>query len=162
MRVTRLRALRESPGAFAARYEDELCRPDDWWESGARRLAWFVAEDPAGGGDPVGLVAGAPPEAGETNPPEVVSMWVDPAFRATGAAAALLGAVVGWARRAGARELALWVAGDNERAARFYRRAGFVGTGGDGVLRNRPSVCTTELRLRLDPPAAGDASSLPD
>lgn len=142
VRAVRLRALRESPDAFASSHEEEVGHPDTWWIDGTARLAWFVARDE---GRVVGIVAGMP--SGDS--PEVVSMWVEPGRRGTGVADSLLAAVVAWARAEGAAGLRLAVAEGNQRARRFYERAGFVATGPGEALRSHPDICTTEMRLDL-------------
>ncbi|HLX87669.1 MAG TPA: GNAT family N-acetyltransferase [Acidimicrobiales bacterium] len=139
-RAVRLRALADSPEAFHSTHEEELQRPDEWWIAGANRLAWFVAEE---GDEVVGVAAGMPGDDG----PELISMWVDPGQRGTGAGRALTDAVVGWARSGGASGLCLAVAEGNDRARRLYERAGFVVLGPGEALRSRPEVCTTEMRL---------------
>jgi ribosomal protein S18 acetylase RimI-like enzyme len=55
-------------------------------------------------------------------------MWVDPAARGSGVAAALARAVVEWATAAG-RTTYLMVRSDNARAMAAYVRAGFVDLG---------------------------------
>ena len=145
IREVRLRALSQAPEAFGSTFEDEVNRDDEWWISGTRRLAWFVAEDETG---PIGLAGGVPPDdAGGW--PEVISMWVEPAQRGTGVADELLTSVVSWARGEGAEEVVLWVAEGNERALRFYERAGYVVTGSERPLWSRPSVRTVEMRRSL-------------
>jgi ribosomal protein S18 acetylase RimI-like enzyme len=57
------------------------------------------------------------------------AMWVAPEARGTGAAAALLDAVVAWTTKQGARTLHTNVTTGNEPAARLYARAGFRDTG---------------------------------
>jgi len=141
-RAVRLRALRESPEAFASSFEEEVDRPDTWWVEGMTKLAWFVAEDDA---QVVGVVAGMP--LGDHT--EVVSMWVEPAHRGRGAADALVSALAGWAEAQGDAGLCLAVASDNGRARRFYERIGFVASGAAEALRSRPEICTTEMRLQL-------------
>ena len=138
-----MRALQQSPAAFASSYAEEADRPESWWVDGMTRLAWFVAEDD---GQIVGLVAGMPLDGDRS---EVISMWVDPAHRGTGIADGLLGAVVAWAEAEGATGLCLAVAEDNPRARHFYERAGFFPSGPGESLRSRPDVCTTEMRLEL-------------
>ncbi len=102
-------------------------------------MATFVAVTEAGW---IGLAGGYP-----DNPPELVSMWVAPAGRGTGAASALIDAVAGWARDGGATELDLWVVEGNDRARRAYERAGFVATG--AVQPVRPGEPRMESRMRL-------------
>ena len=57
------------------------------------------------------------------------AMWVAPEARGTGAAAALVDAVVAWTTAQGARTLHTNVTTGNEPAARLYARAGFRDTG---------------------------------
>jgi RimJ/RimL family protein N-acetyltransferase len=56
-------------------------------------------------------------------------MWVAPEARGTGAASALVDAVIAWTADRGARTLRTAVTIGNEPAARLYARAGFVDTG---------------------------------
>jgi ribosomal protein S18 acetylase RimI-like enzyme len=141
-RTIRLRALEESPRAFASSLGDEVDRPDTWWIEGMTKLAWFVAEERA---HVVGVVAGMPLD----DHTEVISMWVEPDHRGGGVAEELLSAVAEWAGAKGDAGLCLAVASDNERARRFYERAGFSVTGAGQALRSRPEVCTTEMRLEF-------------
>ena len=162
LRAIRLRALEDAPSAFASSFEEESARPDAWWTASTSTLAWFVAEAPGTGGGGVetdgavvGLAAGWPgPEPGGC--PEVVSMWVAGPWRGTGVADQLLAAVIGWAVSEGAPALCLAVADGNERARRFYERAGFRATGNSEPLRSRPAVCTWEMRLTLAGAPGGD------
>ncbi|MDE3086327.1 MAG: GNAT family N-acetyltransferase [Acidobacteriota bacterium] len=159
LRTVRLHALRDAPLAFGSSFEDEVTRPDDWWTASTSTLAWFVAEADGGEGGggagelgAVGLAAGWP----GTEPggcPEVISMWVAGSWRGRGVADELLAAVIGWAVTTGAPALCLAVADGNDRARRFYERAGFRSTGRSEPLRSRPAVCTWEMRLAL----TGDA-----
>lgn len=156
LRAARLRALQDAPSAFGSTFEEEATRTDDWWQASTSTLAWFVAEDrdPTGEagtgerGSVVGLAAGWPgPEPGGC--PEVISMWVAERWRGTGVADELLRAVIDWAAAQGAPALCLGVADGNDRARRFYERAGFRVTGNSEPLRSRPAVCTWEMRLPL-------------
>jgi GNAT superfamily N-acetyltransferase len=160
LRTVRLRALRDVPFAFGSTYEEESIRPDDWWETSTATLAWFVAETtgggrgPQGGGEPgeegdvVGLAAGWPgSDPGAC--PEVISMWVAERWRGTGVGDALLSAVIDWAVSEAAAALCLGVAEGNDRARRFYERAGFRATGRGEPLRSRPEVHTWQMRLDL-------------
>ncbi len=153
LRDVRLRALSDAPYAFGSTFEEESQRGDAWWKSSVERfewhegvtLAWFVAEE---GDELVGIVAGLPPND-EEDCPEIISMWVDPRRRGSGIADRLLTAAVDWAIQEGAQTISLGVADGNERARRFYQRAGFVATGRSEPLRSNPSVRTRELRLEL-------------
>ncbi len=151
LRQVRLLALGDAPFAFASTVEEERERPDAWWAESVARLAWFVAED---GERLVGLAAGLPPDD-DGAWPELISMWVDEAHRGGAVAERLLQMVVDWAEGEGATGLVLGVAEDNERALRFYERAGFRPTGGHEPLRSRPAVCTSEMCLVLSRPGHG-------
>lgn len=142
VREVRLRALEDAPEAFASSFAEEVDRPEAWWIEGMTKLAWFVAESDDA---VVGVVAGMP--VGDHV--EVISMWVAPSHRGTGAADALLSAVVEWAAAQGKAGLCLALASDNDRARHFYERGGFVATGPGVALRSRPEICTTEMRLEF-------------
>jgi ribosomal protein S18 acetylase RimI-like enzyme len=76
------------------------------------------------GEEPVGQVSGT--GLGDDDRVELISMWVAPHVRGTGAADALVQAVVDWARQIGAIGVRLSVRRANGRAIRFYERMGFT------------------------------------
>lgn len=147
-RTVRLEALRADPQAFASSYERELAFDDATW---AARLAGydgrpgtvFVAED---GGRVDGMVGvGLAPTPGEA---VLWGMWVRPEARGTGAAAALVDAVVGWARRRDAAAVVLWVMRANAAAIARYERSGFRPAPDQAGAPT--AACATELAMRLD------------
>ncbi len=123
-REARLRALREAPGAFGSTAADaERLREDEW----RRRLvdrAIFLAEI---AGHVVGLAAGI--KADHPGDAELISMWVEPAWRGRGVGHRLVDAVLSWAAGEGFGGVRLWVAQGNARAERLYARQGFERTG---------------------------------
>ena len=141
LKRVRLAALADAPSAFAGTYEDEAGRSDDEWHHraeggsrGADRAAFFAEFD----GDVRGLVGG-----NRCNDAELVSMWVHPTARGSGAAEALLGAVIEWAQG----PLELSVVQGNARAIAFYRRMGFIEV---SDFQSSPSdPCANEMRMRL-------------
>lgn len=145
-RSVRLRALQDSPSAFASTYAAEHARPLHAWAervSGAAAgddRATFLAFD---GGDCVGLAGGVEDHLGADR--QLVSMWVAPTHRGSGVAAGLVAAVLAWAEDAGARSIGLWVTRENPRARRFYERAGFTVTGDVQPLPSDP--CQEEIRM---------------
>jgi len=150
-RDLRLRALADSPDAFASLFEDQRDRPDAHWED---RLALAVAsphQHPlvAEDGDAlVGLVWGViDPPTPETA--HVIQMWVAPEARGRGVGAMLIDAVAAWARDAGARTVALDVTCGDSPARRLYERAGFVPAGDPEPLRPGSRVLAQPMRLEL-------------
>src|SRR5205807_820604 len=100
----------------------------------------FLAFD---GPDCVGLAGCAEDDLGADY--QLVSMWVAPTHRGGGVAGELLDAALAWAKGAGARTVALWVTRGNDRALRFYERAGFSVTGDVQPLPSDP--CKDEIRM---------------
>lgn len=140
----RLRALADSPSAFASTLEREVTFGDEVWRTRLESAATFFAVDDDGGF--VGSVTGID-DRHEAGGREVVAMWVDPGWRERGIGAALMDAVLEWARAEGAASIALWVADGNDAARRLYERCGFVSTGQRDVIRN--GLGETRLRLAL-------------
>lgn len=122
-RNLRLRALREAPAAFGSRYDDWARAPESRWRDRLAAVPFNVVA--RRDGDDVGMASGT---IGDDAGTELISMWVDPVARGSGAAAALIGAVVEWAGEAG-RTTYLMVRSDNARAIAAYARAGFVDLG---------------------------------
>jgi GNAT superfamily N-acetyltransferase len=132
LRAVRLRALADAPLAFGSTHARELAYPDATW------AAW-AADSAAGDGQafflavgadeaPVGLGSGViRPE--HPHLAHLYAMWVAAEARGTGAGAALVEAVAGWAAAAGARVLRTAVTVGNDGAARLYERTGFRATG---------------------------------
>jgi GNAT superfamily N-acetyltransferase len=107
-----------------------------------------AAEVPGGSRDrAVGLAGGfTPPGAAD---PELVSVWVEPAWRGTGLAAGLITAVADWAVAAGAASLRLWVTTANRAARRRYETLGFVATGEVALLQSDPTRTEEAMVLML-------------
>jgi ribosomal protein S18 acetylase RimI-like enzyme len=144
-RDVRQAALIDSPRAFWTTWAESARRTDEDWrafvESGpAVWLAWH-------GNRPVGTVG---LWHGEDQPPDevyLIGMWVAGAARGSGAAAALVATALEHARVEGRARVALDVARENVRAARFYLRQGFVPTGETGTLP-WDATCVEERRVR--------------
>ncbi|HET9849332.1 MAG TPA: GNAT family N-acetyltransferase [Candidatus Dormibacteraeota bacterium] len=123
-RDLRLRALEDAPQAFGSTAADARRLSEQQWRD---RLAGRVTFAAVAGSDPIGLVSGIasdhPADA------ELISMWVDPAWRARGVGGRLVEAVLRWAADGGYSTLRLWVATGNTDAERLYARYGFARTG---------------------------------
>jgi ribosomal protein S18 acetylase RimI-like enzyme len=123
LRAMRLRALADSPDAFATRYEDARTRPDEWWVEWAARSAqgaeqaMFVAWE---GDTPVGLVGTFRDEERRR---WLISMWADPRVRRRGLGRSLVAHVVAFA---GGDDLHLQVRHANVAARTLYEQCGFV------------------------------------
>ena len=142
VRAVRLQALADSPSAFASTLQrEEALSAHDWRERLASGIWWLCRN----GGAPVGMVSSFA-EDGSTGERHLVAMWVAPGHRGSGAATALVEAVVQRASEDGATAVILWVADGNDRARRFYERLGFQGTGVRQPLPSAPHIGEELLR----------------
>lgn len=154
LREVRLAALRDSPGAFSARADDEAAFDDSVWDERAARgatdnggMATFLLEPGESGESPAapaGIAIGHRPGP-DPHRVELVSMWVAPSARGNGAGAQLVDAVARWASATGATALDLWVMRGNDGAKAFYERLGFTPTTEVAVADDDP--CRDQLRL---------------
>lgn len=142
VRDLRLRALGEAPDAFGELLASaQGADPDHWrrylagWPDSSDH-AVLVAEDDGGWWG----MAVADRRAGSPDRADLYGMWVDPARRGEGLGAALVEAVVDWARELGVGTVQLGVTESNPAAMALYRRAGFEPTGGSEPLRDGSSL----------------------
>jgi RimJ/RimL family protein N-acetyltransferase len=122
LRTIRVAALTDSPSAFGSTLERELAFDEDRWRSWTERCGVFLgwADD-----RPVAIAGGLP----EPDEVELIAVWAHPDTRGTGAGAAVIAAVIDWARQRRARRVTAWAVQDNDRAMRCYRKLGFTPTG---------------------------------
>jgi ribosomal protein S18 acetylase RimI-like enzyme len=125
-RGVRLAALAEAPWAFGSTLAREQAFTEELWRERLAARSTFVACDDDGA-EPRGLVGVI--EADEPDTAELVSMWVHPDARGSGAADALVRAALSHAAERGFGRVHLWVAEGNDRAERLYARHGFKRTG---------------------------------
>lgn len=142
LRALRLRALADAPTAFGSTFAEEHARPRGQWDrlAGEEALsetrARFVAEEHECW---YGMAAGfVVPDQPETV--QLVSMWVDPTRRRSGIGAALVEAVVRWARERSAKRLQLWVTETNHQAKSLYARTGFLEKARAQPLPSHPAL----------------------
>lgn len=146
LRAIRLRALADSPGAFARTLDEERTRPEREWRNRAGGSYVAVAPD----GSWVGMVGGLlEPESPQQA--HLVGMWVAPDWRRRGVARRLAAAVIAWAEASGATEIHLWVAEANGSARALYDSLGFRPTGARQPLPSDPAVPEIMMRRRLGP-----------
>lgn len=147
LRTLRLQALSDAPAAFSSTYEREDARTIADWQRWLSSGATFIVDE---SDEPRGLVAGVHDHR-DSEVVHLMAMWVHPASRRSGAADALIAAILSWAAQEGAREIKLHIVKGNERARRCYERNGFRATGRE-VLRDR--VVEVEM-MRLVQPGIG-------
>jgi len=150
-RELRLRALAESPDAFARTLAEAREQPDPYWVQLTESVTapggqvMLIAE---ADGRPTGLAFGLfDKERLKTG--HVGGMWVDPAVRRQGAGRALLEAAIAWARSRDLDRLELWVTEGNIVATRLYERAGFTDTGRRDTLPSNRTLQTMQMALDL-------------
>ena len=121
----RLAALKEAPYAFGSKFEAEVGAGEESWRRRIGDWSRYVAEVD-------GKVAGVVGVGfGELRGSAVLtSLWVDPRYRGRGVGAALIEAVVAWARDRHLSQVLLWVTEGNDHAETLYMRNGFTRTGG--------------------------------
>jgi GNAT superfamily N-acetyltransferase len=141
LRAARLDALRDSPHAFMARYEDEEDLSQADWEHMFDDASWIVAKDAE---TVIGLarcIAGP-----QSTQRYIESIWVAKPRRRKGVFRAMLRAVCEVEERLGAAELLLWVFEDNNDAQEVYKAVGFEPTGDCKPL---PDIDRVEVEYRL-------------
>ena len=105
LRQLRLAAMTDAPEAFGSSYERELARTVADWTRWLAPGATFLIEGLDGAA--LGLVAAVPDAAAPLV--HLMAMWVDPVARGSGAADALVEAVVAWASARGVTTVQLHV-----------------------------------------------------
>ncbi|MFE9326624.1 GNAT family N-acetyltransferase [Nocardia sp. NPDC052278] len=124
-REIRLDALAGSPpGTFASTFEVAARWNEPQWRQWMGTRLLFVAERDGRVVGSAGIVTKS-----DDRPPIVVSVWVNPSARGTGASDLLLAATIDWTRAHGHGELRLWVVEGNQHAESLYLRTGFAFTG---------------------------------
>ncbi len=150
-RALRLRALADSPDAFASTLSRERTLGDEHWSCRLDRGTQGGHDCPVlaeFGGEPVGLAWGRIEDA-ESDKVCLYQMWVDPKFRSRGAGRMLLDAVIRWAESLQARYLELDLTQGNVSALRLYQSAGFEPHGEPGPLRPGSALLSQAMRLPL-------------
>jgi ribosomal protein S18 acetylase RimI-like enzyme len=150
LRDTRLRALRDSPHAFASRYDDELHWNERQWRRMFDDATWIVARE---AGNVIGL-ARLVGEPAEFSARHAESIWVAPERRRRGVLRSLMQALVEIEHRRGITDIFLWVLEDNYEAQQVYETLGFRPTGERQFLHDYGQF---ERRLRLGTGSVPDA-----
>ena len=125
VRALRLRALTDSPDAFARTHAEEVERPQVEWQARLRGAATFLSSRD---GRDTAMVTCAPYH-GRPHAAGLFGMWVAPAARGTGTGSRLVDAVIAYARAQGFERVVLDVGDINHAAIALYARKGFVPSG---------------------------------
>jgi ribosomal protein S18 acetylase RimI-like enzyme len=146
LKAVRLAALLDAPTAFGVSHQEASAYTDEQWRtraSGRQTVFWLAFE----GSEAIGMIGGAVSQAKRYN---LIGMWVAPPARGSGVAGELVGAVKSHALAQGYERVFLDVAPENLRAARFYRKQGFVFIDEWEPLASHPHirVQTMEWRVR--------------
>src|SRR5262249_24568356 len=94
---------------------------------------------------PAGMIGGVVSDAGEFN---IIAMWVQAAQRGSGAAAALVEAMKAYAAAQGHTRVVLDVSPDNQRAAAFYTKCGFIFLPHWEPLESHPHIIVQKMEWR--------------
>ena len=134
LKAIRLEALRDTPEAFGATF-DEVSRwsAHRWREAARDWNAYFGQLD----GEVVGMASGGWSDAAPGTH-WLYGMYVAPRARGTGVATALVEEVSHWARSLGAGSLYLHVTETVTRARAFYAKMGFRETGEVATMARDP------------------------
>jgi ribosomal protein S18 acetylase RimI-like enzyme len=147
LRDIRLSALKDSPHAFLATYEDEARyeteaqeaqqdrRSEAKWRAEFEHGDWFTStiDDVHSGLLCITREAGAPPDECFLE-----SLWVPPERRREGVGFAMITGILDRLQADGIRTVFLWVLDGNPDAIRLYERAGFALTGDREPLPDDP------------------------
>ena len=150
-RAIRLRALADAPDAFGSTLAAEQGLPDQTWASRVAKCA-VSGIDCALVAQENGLLVGllwAKVDARDAGRVNLFQMWVAPASRGRGVAAALLDEALGWARSRATRVVHLGVNDANAGALGLYERAGFRRLGAPYPMREGAPHMEQEMRLDL-------------
>jgi GNAT superfamily N-acetyltransferase len=107
------------------------------------RPIWVAEQD----GQVLGFVATGPVEGDAPDPDtgEVYAIYIEPDLLGTGLGGELFAHAVDGLRRRGFTRAVLWVLEGNERARRFYEKAGWVA---DGVVTEQRMDCENRPTVR--------------
>ena len=149
-RALRLRALKDTPDAFAESFEEVAARPMSYWEAltqsvtaSGQHVMFLASIDEEVYGCTYGLL-----DSKQDDAARVGGMWVDPSQRKRGLGGALLKAVVLWAYEQQRTHMGLWAPTNHPEAVALYRRAGFVETGDIKPFPNQPSLQIMAMTLK--------------
>lgn len=122
LKYLRLNALKSSPGAFGAKYEDLKDRPDNYWQQLIKVSKWcLVSAD----GTDIGLLAVDRADKDRNSDCWLSSWWLSEDFRGKGISKLMAQWVYELCRKNGWQKIGLGVWPDNKNAIAVYLKLGF-------------------------------------
>lgn len=147
LRAIRLKALESDPLAFGSTLAREAAFDESVWIERAERYAtseWDCMWLAAGEEGIIGMAAIYHSEKWF----DVVSVWVDPAFRGKRIGVHMMEELLAWFRsNHGDARLRLYVNPTERPAVELYRRLGFIPTGAVETLSHAPGESIIEMEL---------------
>jgi RimJ/RimL family protein N-acetyltransferase len=132
LRALRLAALKDTPDAFGAKYEDEVIKPISEWQDRLKNTHWcFVVAD----GVDVGLLAVDRAEKDRNSDCWLSSWWIKDALRGSGISKSMLTWLEQLCRENNWKKIGLGVWPENIRAITAYKKLGFTQV--DALLPSR-------------------------
>ena len=123
LRALRLAALKDTPDAFGAKYEDESKKPESEWSDRLKNTHWcFVVAD----GVDVGLLAVDRAEQDRNSDCWLSSWWLSEDFRGSGIPKLMLNWVEQLCIENNWKRIGLGVWPENLRARAAYKKLGFT------------------------------------
>ena len=123
LRALRLAALKDTPDAFGAKYEDEVNKPISEWQDRLKNTNWcFVVAD----GVDIGLLAVDRAEKDRNSDCWLSSWWIRDEFRGSGIPKLMLNWVEQLCIEKKWEKIGLGVWPDNLRAISAYKKLGFT------------------------------------
>jgi ribosomal protein S18 acetylase RimI-like enzyme len=123
LRALRLAALKDTPDAFGAKYEDEVNKPISEWQDRLKNTNWcFVVAD----GVDVGLIAVDRAEKDRNSDCWLSSWWIHQDHRGSGIPKLMLNWVEQLCIEKKWKKIGLGVWPDNLRAISAYKKLGFT------------------------------------
>ena len=146
LRALRLAALKDTPAAFGAKYDDEVNKPISEWSDRLKNTAWcFVVAD----GVDIGLLAVDRSEKDRNSDCWLSSWWISDAFRGQGVAALMMDWVIKLSQENEWQIIGLGVWPENLRARSAYKKLGFVEADKPLPSRSKPGQMYLGMYLKI-------------
>ena len=150
-REVRLNALKDSPQAFGATWEQEAVLPEEDWsartlasESGQSGRGFFAITRDEVCGLVWCLLSDSDPRIAH-----IYALWTAPSVRGQGAGRALLEQCIAWAKGKGVRNIRLSATKNESPAMLLYKSRGFYPVGEPEFLRPGSDLKTQKMELNL-------------